>query len=54
MRETGYYWVKFLTKESDNWHVALWDYDHWSLTGCEDFFYDIDLAIIDEKQIKRE
>lgn len=54
MRETGYYWVKFLPKESADWYIALWDTNHWFLTGCEEPFNDEEFGKIDEKQIKRE
>jgi len=52
MREKGYYWVEFL-RNSNIWNIALWEYNHWVLTGSEESYYDKDLGRINEKQIKK-
>ena len=53
MREKGYYWVEFL-RNSNIWNIALWEYNHWVLTGSEESYYDKDLGRINEIQIKLE
>jgi len=51
MRETGFYWVKYIAHARNE--VAYWNSRYWELTGNENRFSDDELEI-NEKQIKRD
>lgn len=48
-RQTGYYWVKW----DDDWKIAVWEYDSWTMHDYRDSFNDKDFSEIDEKPITR-
>lgn len=51
MRDSGYYFVRYMSK--DEWNIGYWNGDYWEIASSRWTYKDSDFEEIDENKIER-